>query len=504
MSSNQRSAPNQQDLSAGEVSGDRLPSPEAVLTAGSFGPREPHFSPIATFLYGIVLLACIAFIAWVQVSIPRLDRVPSPERALALTIGHTMDLEDALIRVSAWERWLYEITTGGADELAQATTWYEELVAFSQDPIPHLYLAILEGEAGHLDRLRERTDAWGLRPEPFPVYQRLIRAAYLGPSPEPQAELRLQAVLAELLPAGWFYDRLAIRLAIRAGDRGLLASTEEAQAMRARRLLWRYRVLTGIDLAFVVLGSLALVVIRKRWRGDLRVGAAPIPPVWRGWVGVAVLVRGGAIGAVLTVAFLFVGVDEPLLRLVTAPLVSLPLLVLAYRHLLSPSSLGFGQGLGLRVTKSAWTRLGLVVPAVLAAALVGEWVIGLVAGSVSLSSHWTEWFDSDLVWGAVPVVTVSLIEYVVFAPLFEEIAFRGLLFATLRRRFGVAASAAVSAGMFAIAHGYGVLGFASVFWSGLVWAWVYEQTGSLVPGIAAHVVNNLMVLASVLVLLRLD
>jgi membrane protease YdiL (CAAX protease family) len=63
-------------------------------------------------------------------------------------------------------------------------------------------------------------------------------------------------------------------------------------------------------------------------------------------------------------------------------------------------------------------------------------------------------------------------------------------------------AAFISAGIFALAHGYGLIGFLSVFWSGLIWAWIYERTGSLLPGMIAHAVNNLLVCLSVIALLR--
>jgi uncharacterized protein len=78
-----------------------------------------------------------------------------------------------------------------------------------------------------------------------------------------------------------------------------------------------------------------------------------------------------------------------------------------------------------------------------------------------------------------------------------------VLFAALRSRFGVLPSAALSAVVFAAAHGYGVLGFVAVFWSGALWAVSYEKTGSLWPGIIAHSVGNLMATAGVIALLRL-
>ena len=63
-------------------------------------------------------------------------------------------------------------------------------------------------------------------------------------------------------------------------------------------------------------------------------------------------------------------------------------------------------------------------------------------------------------------------------------------------------AAGLSAAIFAIAHGYGVLGFAAVFWSGLLWAFAYERTGSLLPSIAAHAADNLMAALGVILALR--
>jgi membrane protease YdiL (CAAX protease family) len=97
---------------------------------------------------------------------------------------------------------------------------------------------------------------------------------------------------------------------------------------------------------------------------------------------------------------------------------------------------------------------------------------------------------------------VSLIEYVVLAPVLEEFTFRGLLFATLRRRVGFWWAASISSALFAAAHGYGLIGFLSVFWSGLLWAWAYEKSGSLLPGMLAHALNNLTVCTGLVMLLR--
>jgi membrane protease YdiL (CAAX protease family) len=203
------------------------------------------------------------------------------------------------------------------------------------------------------------------------------------------------------------------------------------------------------------------------------------------------------------VGFLLLVPSEPLsLRVAAIPLTNLPLLALAYHYLLKPSGMTFTDGFGLTVDRGYIKRLGGMVLAVIAAGLWGEWVMGRVAESLHVANHWTEWFDPDLVWEPRSVLAASLLEYVVFAPVFEELAFRGLLYAILRRRFSFMPAALISAGIFAAAHGYGVIGFTSVFWSGWLWAWIYEKTGSLLPGMIAHAANNLLVCLSVMALLR--
>ena len=47
--------------------------------------------------------------------------------------------------------------------------------------------------------------------------------------------------------------------------------------------------------------------------------------------------------------------------------------------------------------------------------------------------------------GHALLTAMSLVEYVIFAPLFEELAFRGLLFAILRRKLRFLPAALISA-----------------------------------------------------------
>jgi membrane protease YdiL (CAAX protease family) len=458
-----------------------------------------------TVLSAVVLCLSIIVVAWLSFDVPRIERVPDAERALSHMVSRLMDLEMGLNRMPVWERFLYETTMGNSDhDREQAIQWYRELAEESSDPFVELHWAILEGEAGRLRDVQQKIARWERQSQPYPFFARLLQAGYVSSRLSPSDAFDLQAHLAEQPVRGWFYSRLASRIAERAGDRPLLETIEISFLQRVEPLLWRARAFALLELALMTAGLLIMLRwLRRGTRGErFLVGSAELPPLWAGSLGVGVLLRGGAIGALLTLSFLFAAVDLASLRILIVPLSNIPLLALAYYHLFRPQRQTFVAGFGLRIEPRHLGRLGLAVLAVVAVGLFGEWMIGMVAEPLNLVSHWTEWFDADLVWGDPPTLALSLMEYVIFAPIFEELAFRGLLFGLLRRRFQWWPAAMLSAALFALAHGYGLIGFLSVFWSGLIWAWAYERTGSLWPGILGHAINNALVCLSMMALLR--
>ena len=473
-------------------------------------PVERQHVGVLTILSAVVLVLFLAFMAWLQYGGSRVEEMVEPERALALIVGRTMDLDEGIERGPAWERAVYRLLLSDhASDVAEALGWYEELAAASFDPAVDLHLAILEGESGRPASVRRRVDEWARRPDPMPALARLVAAAYLPESLDTgDAAILDDETLAEVLEPGWFRDRIAVRLAVRPGDAELLDRANASQAARSRPLLNRSRAMIVVELVLLVAGG--LVLVRLVLRGDrlARIGAVVLPPPWRGRVGAGVLIRGGALGAITLVAlyfFTFTGSDRPFARValgVATNAAFLPVLLLARRRLLEPSGVPFAEGLGLMPAAGGMRRLLFVFLAVLSLGQLGGVAIDLAGRRVGLTAHWTEWFDRDLAWGPPLVVGLTVLDTVVLTPVFEEIVFRGLVFATLRRRFGVPGAALLSAGIFAIAHGYGVLGFATVFWSGLLWAWAYERTGSLLPSIASHAADNLMASLSVVLALR--
>jgi uncharacterized protein len=430
----------------------------------------------------------------------RLASVEEPERALALIVGRTMDARAALEGASGWERRLYGLTlTDTSNELEQAIGWYEELATESLAPSVDLRLAILLGEAGRREPLERVIAQWPARGEPLAVYGEVIAAAYLG-----RGELDADALGHTLgtLGAGWFADALVLRVA----EPTPSEAARESLADRARALLWRVRGLVALDLLLLVIGLVAVVTVRRRSRAPRRpVADATLPPPWSLGAGLATLVRGGALAAIVLLLLLFGDwlVDQPILtEVLDQPLIYLPLLLLVWRRLLAPSGHGFVSAFGLRPRPDGWRPWLRASAALVAAGIVIDLVLGVVGERLGFASHWTEWFDADLAWGPTVAVAVTLVGSILFAPIFEELIFRGVLYGSLRTRLSWPLAALGSALVFAVAHGYGVVGFASVLLSGILWAWVYERTGSLLPSILAHVVNNAAVALTLTALLR--
>ncbi len=181
------------------------------------------------------------------------------------------------------------------------------------------------------------------------------------------------------------------------------------------------------EFACLLIGSallLSFIWLRSRQAEAWPVHRPGVPPPWSGGIGTAVLLRGGALGALMTMVFLsFPPIEHASLRPLAIPLANFPLLALAYVHLLKPTELDFRSWFGLHIDRTTLSQLIRAALAVIAAGLWGEWVMGRAAEWLDLANHWTEWFDPNLVWASGSVLTVSLLEYVIFAPMFEELAF---------------------------------------------------------------------------------
>jgi len=82
-------------------------------------------------------------------------------------------------------------------------------------------------------------------------------------------------------------------------------------------------------------------------------------------------------------------------------------------------------------------------------------------------------------------------------PVLEEIFFRGFLYGVLKKRAGVFWGIFLSAAFFAYIHA-NLASFFPILCLGILLAYLYERTGSLIPSITVHAIHNSLSLAFLL------
>lgn len=178
------------------LSHERLTEPTPVDPAASDALQwhyDPGFSRLGTMVAALVFCLCVGHVGYLVWTADRLDRVALPERALSHMVSRTMDVEEALGRAPEWERTLYEWLSGGdVSEREHAMVWYQELSERTADPLVHLQLAILQAESGGVPKVERRVKQWHRREAPFPLFARLLSAAYLKAPVDPDGVTELQ------------------------------------------------------------------------------------------------------------------------------------------------------------------------------------------------------------------------------------------------------------------------------------------------------------------------
>lgn len=144
----------------------------------------------------------------------------------------------------------------------------------------------------------------------------------------------------------------------------------------------------------------------------------------------------------------------------------------------------------------AWRRLGLrgFRPSALLwmLAAIGAYLIVAMVFVALIGEPEQENIAEDFgpVWTQVLLVVFA-------AAIGEEVAFRGLLFGGLRTRLPSWAAALISAAIFGVLHAVtGISAVPVLIAFGFILALLYERTGSIVPGILLHMLNNSLALAA--------
>ncbi|MDQ0172546.1 CPBP family intramembrane glutamic endopeptidase [Paenibacillus tundrae] len=161
----------------------------------------------------------------------------------------------------------------------------------------------------------------------------------------------------------------------------------------------------------------------------------------------------------------------------------------------------------LRPQKLSWTEVGLKGFPAKDWWRIVLWTLMLIVlsvGAVYLTSLLGNTVDNSKTESLKQSVTVftiliGVVSAGIVSPIYEEIFYRGFIFRWLRTRVSMSWAIVISSLIFTAAH-YPTMNAMPVnFISGVVLAWTYERTGSVVPGMIVHgVFNTIAVLLTAL------
>lgn len=156
------------------------------------------------------------------------------------------------------------------------------------------------------------------------------------------------------------------------------------------------------------------------------------------------------------------------------------------------------ESLGLKFSSfsrnivSGITAYIFIIPLLLAILFISVWLLNLL-GYTPPPQPVLEAFMGEKRSGALMFLTIFV---VVFGPIAEEIFFRGFMYSAVKKRLGILGAALLSASIFSLLH-TNIIGFLPIMALGVLLAYLYETTGSLVAPIAVHVLHNSIIVAFV-------
>ncbi len=371
---------------------------------------------------------------------------------------------------------------------------------------PAACAALVEGAAALLDQGLEQQPA-----APYLLVRRALVAARAKDRPEALRLLgRVEAIartpVARILEQSWrggpavagadaaiqaelagYYRYLAL---VQAGEAEAARTLQAEEYARARADLGTLSMLGALTAGSLVLGVIAWLLLpwlSPRWAGQAAASQVRWNPLAvllavAGLQWLAILVGGPVFGILGAAGLTLVAAGVTVQILVYAASLALlvrllPNLTLLETPLGAPATVGLDRP-GWRHLEAGVAGFCMATPAV----LVASWLTSALLGHSPFSSNPA--LEVILRASRPELVAVGLMAAVA-APFFEEILFRGVLFASLRRVLRPVGAGLASAALFSLLHGdsQAILVLGTL---GALFSWLYERTGSLWPAILAH------------------
>ncbi|MBD7937462.1 MULTISPECIES: CPBP family intramembrane glutamic endopeptidase [Cytobacillus] len=87
-------------------------------------------------------------------------------------------------------------------------------------------------------------------------------------------------------------------------------------------------------------------------------------------------------------------------------------------------------------------------------------------------------------------ILIAFISAAIVSPIYEEILYRGFIYRWLRAKCNIGLSMLISSTIFTVVHLPTYNTLPVNFFSGLIFAWTYEKTGSIYPAMIIHSIFN--------------
>lgn len=175
---------------------------------------------------------------------------------------------------------------------------------------------------------------------------------------------------------------------------------------------------------------------------------------------------------------------------ITAGIVILYFVLVKYKEKLS--SLGIAVAGFYKNVLSGITAYMFILPILVAVLMLSM----LLLNAIGYKSPPQPVFDIFFEEKRSNVVLFLTIFVSILGPIIEELFFRGFLYSAVRKRFGVIVGVLLSSALFSMLH-TNIASFLPIMILGVLMAFLYETTSSLVAPIAVHILHNSIILGFV-------
>ena len=194
--------------------------------------------------------------------------------------------------------------------------------------------------------------------------------------------------------------------------------------------------------------------------------------------------------------------EAPTLAAVFLAYLALPLAALAVYQ-----PRGLRDRLAVRAIGRRGIGLGALAFLVTATAGTAAYLlVGLAAGSATGPGLAVVRDATDLArFGTATPLDWALIvpRALILAGIAEELLFRGILYGWLRQHLAAGPTILITAGLFALEHGYYPVLLPVGLLFGLVAGWLRHRTGSILPGLVAHMLTDTLLFGLALLTLKM-